>query len=230
LKRLLFFLSVTVSIVSAQSLASPKMSLRALFVEDQRDRGVALSDDGTTKLSEADAAKMPQRDWPEITKRDTARRASAKEIIANSGATTGEDFYYAAFLYQHSESSDDYLLAHVFATEAIALGYTKAKGISAATLDRYLQSIGQKQVFGTQYSDEKYAYYLQHRNDPDMKEKIKNIEGGQTLQPYNENLVPDKIRNDFCVPSLALQQQHISNVIAGKENPGDLPRVKNCGH
>lgn len=213
---------------AAQAANLSPSTLRALFVQDQRDRGVALADDAVSMLSKTEVAKLPVYDWPAITKRDGDRRAAAKAILAKESAPTGEEMYYAAFIFQHGQLPDDYLLAHIFATEAIVLGYTKAKWISAATLDRYLQSIGQKQVFGTQFSDEKYAYYLQHRNSPDLAEKIKSIGDQQTLEPYDEGLIPDRIRASFCVPSLTAQKQHIENARTGKEKPEDLPRLDEC--
>lgn len=141
----------------------------------------------------------------------------------------GEDYYYAAYLFQHGQKPDDFLFAHVLATEAVALGYTRAKWISAATLDRYLQTIGQKQIFGTQYLGENYAYYLEHQRDPDVLEKFKKMGDQQTLGPYNSQMVPDSIRAEFCVPPLAAQQQHVADVKSGKAKAGDLPRVKECG-
>ena len=99
---------------------------------------------------------------------------------------------------------------------------------SAATLDRYLQQIGQKQVFGTQYQGENDAYYLEHQHDPDVGERYKTMSGQQTLQSYAPQMLPDAIRTDFCVPPLAVQQQHIVDVKAGKVRPGDLPRLKDC--
>ena len=117
---------------------------------------------------------------------------------------------------------------HILATEAVGLGYSRAKWISAATLDRYLQQIGQKQVFGTQYVGENYAYYLEHQKDPDLEQKYKALTDQQTLQPYAPQVIPDAIRTDFCVPPLAVQQQHVAEVKAGKAKPEDLPRLKDC--
>jgi hypothetical protein len=112
------------------------------------------------------------------------------------------DFHDAAFIFQHGDTPDDYLLAHILAMEAVVKGDTSSKWIAAATLDRYLMTIGQKQVFGTQYPDNTYLYYLQHSNDPDLGEKIKAVPKGTTQQPYNDQLVPDTLRADFCVPAL----------------------------
>ncbi len=205
-------------------------TLRALYVEDQRDRGVALADDGVSMLSKEQADKLPSYDWEkEVPKRDEARREQARTLLAKPGRS-GEEYYYAAYLFQHGQKADDYLFAHILATEAMALGYSRAKWISAATLDRYLQQIGQKQVFGTQYHGENLAYYLEHQHDPDVIEKFKNLSNQQTLEPYASQIVPDNIRAEFCVPTLMLQQQHIADVKAGKAKPGELPRVKDCTH
>lgn len=210
----------------AQSGGGP--TLRALYVEDQRDRGVALADDGISMLPKEQADKLPSYDWEkEVPKRDEARREQARTLLARPGRS-GEEYYCAAFLFQHGQKADDYLFAHVLATEAIALGYSRARWISVATLDRYLQQIGQKQVFGTQYQGENFAYYLEHQHDPDIGEKYKKLSNQQTLEPYASQIVPDTIRTEFCVPPLAMQQQHIADVKAGKAKPGDLPRIKDC--
>ncbi len=179
-------------------------------------------------LPKDQADKLPSYDWEkEVPKRDEARREQARILLGKPGHS-GEDYYYAAFLFQHGQKADDYLFAHILATEAVALGYGRAKWISAATLDRYLQQIGQKQVFGTQYVGENYAYYLEHQHDPDVGERLKALSTQQTLQPYAPQMVPDAIRTDFCVPPLAQQEQHIEDVKAGKAKPGDLPRLKDC--
>jgi hypothetical protein len=225
LLSILCFLLATSCFAYAQT--STPANLRALFVEDQRDRGVPLADDAVHTLPKGDAARLLNHDTTGMEKRDAERRATAKKLLG-SEPRTGENLYYAAFIFQHGQNPEDYLFAHILATEAIDRGYDKAIWISAATLDRYLQSIGQKQVFGTQYLDEKYAWYLQHRNDPDMKDKIKTIGSGQTLEPYDTQLIPDSVRTDFCVPALSVQQQHIADVRAGKAKPEDLPRLEGC--
>ncbi len=205
------------------------LTLRALYVEDQRDRGVALADDGVTMLPKEQADKLPSYDWEkEVPKRDEARREQAHTLLAKGGRS-GEDCYYGAFIFQHGQNAEDYLFAHVLATQSIALGYTRARWISAATLDRYLQQIGQKQVFGTQYQGGNSAYYLEHQHDPDVLKKFKSMSDQQTLEPYASQIIPDSIRAEFCVPPLGLQQQHIADVKTGKAKPGDLPRLKDCG-
>ena len=224
-----FFLTsvlLCASLSLAQSPSAP--TLRALFVADQRDRGVPLADDGVNMLPKDQARMLPSYDQEkELPQRDEERREQARLLLAKPGLSAA-DYYYAAFLFQHGQKSDDYLLAHILATNAIALGYERAKWISAATLDRYLQQIGQKQVFGTQYVGENYAYYLQHQHDSDVLEKFKTISAQQTLEPYNPNIVSDAIRAEFCVPSLVMQQQHIAAVKAGKAGTDAIPHLKQC--
>ncbi len=217
-------------LIATTSFAQTRLetTLRGLYVEDQRDRGVALADDGVSMLPKEQADKLPSYDWEKaVPKRDEARREQARTLLAKSGRS-GEEYYYAAFIFQHGQKADDYLFAHILATESIALGYSRAKWISAATLDRYLQQVGQKQVFGTQYQGENFAYYLEHQHDPDVGEKYKTLSDQQTLEPYASQIVPDSIRTEFCVPPLAIQQRHIADVKVRKAQPGDLPRIKDC--
>jgi len=69
---------------------------------------------------------------------------------------------------------------------AIRKGYSAATWIAAATLDRYLQSIKQPQIYGTQFLN------------PDDKPT--------TQEPYNRTLVPDTLRHLLQVPDLTGQQ------------------------
>lgn len=110
-----------------------------LYVEDQRDRGVG-SESGES---------LP---WEETESRARARRQRVHELLALNTLKTAEDFHDAAFIYQHGQTPADYLLAHVMATGAVQKGDARSLWISAATLDRYLNSINQPQVFGTQYN------------------------------------------------------------------------------
>jgi hypothetical protein len=109
---------------------------------------------------------------------------------------SAQDFHQAAFIFQHGETPQDYLLAHILAVAALAKGDAPVRWWTAATLDRYLQSLGQPQVFGTQYMGE-------HPNQG----------------AYDQELVPDALRKEFCVPSLAGQQQNIQAMQQGKDWP-----------
>jgi hypothetical protein len=120
---------------------------------------------------------------------DAARRIAVRKLLDAGELHTGEDFEEAAFIFQHGDSADDYLLAHTLATLAVAKGRASAIWITTATLDRYLQKIGQPQIYGTQY--------LPH---PD---------GQWTQEPYNRTLISDSLRKELQVPPIAEQQKQL---------------------
>lgn len=223
------FLFTTVAICIGAQNATTKPSIstvHTIYVQDQRDRGVIMAENGD-KAKPSETSKQPEHvSWDEITRHDAERRKQVHVLLANDQITSAQDFRDASFIFQHGQTADDYLLAHVLAVEAIVRGDTASKWIAAATLDRYLQTIGQKQVFGTQFGDAKYAYYLQHRGDADLVEKLKSIPSATTQHPYNENLIPPVIRKDFCVPDLLRQQQYVDNANTGKSP--EIPRIEGC--
>jgi hypothetical protein len=137
------------------------------------------------------------------------RRAQIRSLLAAGAIKTGEDYYDAAFIFQHGEAADDYLFAHVLAMDAVIQGYDTAKWIAAATLDRYLQKIDKPQIFGTQYPLDPNAPHPQQ--DPHLV-----VLTGRTLAPYDEQLLPDTVRLDFCVPNVAQQKQNVDMFNAAK--------------
>jgi hypothetical protein len=200
-----------------------------MYVQNQRDRGVPYADNGHDMLSDAEARKVPVYSWDVINKRDEARRAATAKLLQDGKLKTAEDFSEAAMIFQHGSSEEDYLLAHILAMDAMAKGDTSAhaRGLAAVTLDRYLQRAGKKQVFGTQYLGAQYSFMLQHPNDKNLDEEVKKIpESKQTLEPYDQTLLPDAVRADFCVPPQKEQTDYITAANAGKTV--DLPNVLHC--
>ncbi len=125
---------------------------------------------------------------------DAARRKRARAMMAAGQFRTGDDFYDAAFLFQHGDKAADVLLAHTLAMVAMAEGRAGARWIAAATLDRYLQEVGQPQVFGTQYETPK--------------------SGVTTQEPYDKDLLPDAMRAVFEVKSRADQEKRRAEIEA----------------
>jgi hypothetical protein len=81
---------------------------------------------------------------------------------------------------------------------AMKKGYTDAIWIAAATLDRYLQSIKQPQIYGTQFLTPK---------------------GGSTTQePYNRTLISDALRHQLQVSGLAAQAAQCKQYNAERKN------------
>ena len=126
-----------------------------------------------------------------------ARRAEVRMLLAQGKLITGEDFSDAALIFQHGRTSEDFLFAQVLAVEGLSRGGSADKWIAASTLDRYLQSINQPQVFGTQYTGDKSA-----GNTPKQQVDPHVINIQRTQQPYDSKLLPDAVRQDFCVPDV----------------------------
>ncbi len=154
-------------------------------------------------------ANMPNGVSP-ITYEEFSRRRQLRcariQLLLDSGLTlSAQDFHDAAYLFQHGETADDYLMAHILAVEAVIRGDQTSKWIAASTLDRYLQIIHRPQVFGTQYPRDEKAY-----------EQIKgNNFQGRTQNPFDDKFLPNAVRLDFCVPSLEQQKKNLASLNAG---------------
>lgn len=114
--------------------------------------------------------------------RDEARELRVKELIQAGALTTGADYFHAAMILQHASEPDDYLLAHDLCVIAIAKGEERAKWLAAASLDRFLMSIGRAQRFATQFVSKRSFH-------------------PPVLAPVDPK-VPDHLRRELNVPSL----------------------------
>jgi len=149
------------------------------------------------EMSEIYAADQAARnggavDPQELMRTDTERRRHVRELFVQGVLTTARDFQAAAFVFQHGGVPEDYLLAHVLAVRAVALGLQDAEWIAAATLDRYLQATGKSQVYGTQY---KFA-----------------PETGTTMEPYDRALLTDAVRVAAGTHTLAEQETRLGEM------------------
>lgn len=153
--------------------------MTAIFDADQGDRS------------------SPVVDWSVVGPRDRARAARTRELLDSGALASADDYYHAAFLFQHGSEPNDYLLAHTLAMIAMARGRPDASWIAAATLDRYLQRIGQKQIFGTQF-----------QFGPTK---------ATTQDPYDRTLLSDAIRKAIGVPPMAAQEERRQKIEADRE-------------
>ena len=143
----------------------------------------AISNRMRTIFSDDQEARMKENiDWETLSRKDTERRVEVMGYLKKGQLTIGNDMYYAAFIFQHGNCPEHYQLANKLADKAIKLGYSDARWIYAATLDRYLLSVGKKQKFGTQYTSADGCTYV--------------------LEPVNPKTT-DAERQRFDVPPLA---------------------------
>jgi hypothetical protein len=195
--------------VSEQNKPEAPKSIHQMFLDDQAEVP-AGKPGGVSPIT-----------GKEFNARGEARRAQVRAMLAKGEVQTAEDFHDAALLFQHGENADDYLFAHILAVEAVIKGDDTSKWLAAATLDRYLQSINQPQVFGTQYPLDPNA-----PAQPPTDLHAGRFKG-RTQSPFNDQLMPDALRHDFCVPDLAQQKQNLATLNAGSY-PGNAMVAPGC--
>ena len=155
--------------------------LLQLAIQDQADRGNDL-------FSGKQLKTPPDLNVP---KRDAERQAKVRALLAEGKVNSGRDYYFAALIFQHSETSENLLLAHILAVTSVTKGDRSGGGLSAATLDRYLWSIKHPQVFGTQYQT--------------------GVGNKETMEPYDRTAISDEIRAAWGVDSLKQQQKQLND-------------------
>ena len=163
-------LAATPSFAAEGSADQPtNAEMTAIFDADQQDRQGPVIDGNT------------------VGQKDDIRRKRTQALLDTDALNSGDDFYHAAFVFQHGGTPDDYLKAHLLATVAIARGKADATWIAAATLDRYLQAIGKPQILGTQFRV--------------------GSDGRATQEPFDRILGSDSLRAALGVPPLAKQEE-----------------------
>jgi hypothetical protein len=194
----------------AQVKPEPAKSIHQMFLDDQ---------------SEVPAGKpggVSPITWEEFSARSDARRRQIREMLAKGEVQTAADFHDASMLFQHGDNADDFLFAHILAVEAVIKGDDRSKWMAAATLDRYLQMIGKPQVFGTQYPLDPNAPPPAEPVNPNAA-RYK----GRTQAPFNDQLLTDSLRHDFCVPDLAQQKLNMASFNSGVY-PGSTMVAPGC--
>jgi hypothetical protein len=165
---------------------TPSQELVEIFRADQGER------ENFTKLKPDEILTLRER--------DRARRERVAALINTGSLRSAEDYYYAAMIYQHGETPDDYLTAHILATVAGFKGHQAARWLSAASLDRYLVSKQGHQVFNTQF--------------------IIDGTGKWQLRPHHA-LVPDGIIQEYGAKTMKETEKYLEERNEGppKANP-----------
>lgn len=177
---------VVVLAVAALVAVSGTPSRAAEPVESNAEMARLFNEDQAARSNTASV------DWSVVAKADAARREATRKLLNAGSLHAGEDFRRAAFIFQHGSSPEDYLLAHTLAMVAVAKGNSGALWIGTATLDRYLQSIGRAQIYGSQF---------------------KSTDGGPvTQEPFDTSVISDALRRELGVPTLAQQADQVKSL------------------
>jgi hypothetical protein len=151
------------------------------------------------KIFQADQAdrKADKIDWSIVGERDKQRRARVLQLMEEGQLKVAEDYVNAAFVFQHGDQPEDYDRAHTLGLKAAELDPTDrmAKWIAAAAKDRYLQSTGKPQIYGTQYQQDE--------------------SGKWTLEPLDPTVITDEERVRCGVPTLAESRKRVDKMNAG---------------
>lgn len=126
------------------------------------------------------------------------RHDRVTELVRSGQLQSGEDYFIAGMIYNHGMLPEDNLLAHALLSVAAMKNHPDARWASAAALDNYLTSIGRPQLFGTVYGDHRALM-------------------GEPMT--------DALRAQFCVPSLARQQELAAYLKAGNRDGFDREKV-----
>jgi hypothetical protein len=118
--------------------------------------------------------------------------------IEQNALRTADDYLHAALIMQHGSTPEAYALARKLAEKAVQLRpwLAEARWLYAAATDRYLQSTGKPQIFGTQY---------------------KQVNGQWTLEPFDPAAISDAERARWRAHSLAERLKFIEEVNRGRQ-------------
>lgn len=179
------------------NLPNTNAEILRLAIEDQWDRGADM-------FGQASAPK--EIDWKRVDQRDEQRHVEVRKLLAENRLKTSNDYYFAALIFQHSDKANDLMFGHILAMTAVAKGNFTAKWLAAATLDRYLNALGQPQIFGTQFHD---------------------AEGrATTMNPYDRSALSDFDRALWCVVPLKEQERILQDMNHG--GAGGTTQTRDC--
>ena len=92
--------------------------------------------------------------FSELNERDNLRLLQVREYYSENKITRPIDKFHAAFIFHHSDNSEDYKIAAELASEAASSEKLKdhytAQWLQKASYDRYMVSIGKPEKYNTQ--------------------------------------------------------------------------------
>lgn len=138
-----------------------------------------------------------------VTERDLKRRMRVGEIFAEGCLKTAEDYAAAAMIYQHGDVPDHYFQSFIWSFRGVTLGDEELKHMMAMAIDRYLVSIGKRQLFGSQgfiSEDTGWCY---------------------CMEPV-ESTFPESMRQQYLGRSLSESYALIASLNEGKDNCNTL--------
>jgi hypothetical protein len=86
-----------------------------------------------------------------LRQRDAKRRELVTEMMAQAQVNTPKDLYHAGVIFLHGLAPRDFLTAHRLSSMSAISGHRPSRWLTAASLDRFLMSVGLPQLYATQF-------------------------------------------------------------------------------
>lgn len=165
--------------------------------------GDAMSDNPRLSVmleeDQADRISWGQKkiDADTILDRDDKRRVEVRRMLATHQVRTAHDFYCAAVIFHHGQTTDDYRLATSLAWVGMTIEPANKDYayMSASTWDRLMQKQGKPQWYGTK---------CRHESEQP---------GADQFYPVDETAVTDGDRARFDLKPLEVMRAHIGESI-----------------
>jgi hypothetical protein len=136
---------------------------------------------------------------PQLAFRDRKRRMRVGEIFGEGCFKSANDFSAAALIFQHGDKQEHFYQTFIWSKKSYELGNIKSKELMALAIDRYLISLGHKQLFGSQ------AFKL-------------SDDICYCLQPV-ETTFPDSMRMKYIGVKLSKKYEWVDQLNLGKRCP-----------
>ena len=134
---------------------------------------------------EREKPNLTKNDWLTMNKNDLKRRIQVSELFAEGCFKSAADYYNAAMIFQHGDAPDQYYQAFIWAKRSAELGNFAGKHMSFLAVDRYLVSVGKKQLFGSQYYAKKInTCFCMQPVEKSFSDKLRKEYAGATLKEH----------------------------------------------
>ncbi len=169
------FLFILLSILVNCAHTTPKNQPKDCETQPELQKGKSLE---LIQLAKEDQIERAQSydttNWNKLNQRDLQRRIRVATLFAEGCFKNSSDYASAAIIYQHGTTADHFYQAFLWANIAVKLGDESQLWLTAAALDRYLIKIGQKQLFGTQFSKNHTGQWCIESVEPSFPESLRS--------------------------------------------------------
>lgn len=169
--------------------------------ETQQARSKELAELAATDQSDrANYGMLSDDEIKRVMLSDLKQRMRVGELFGDGCMVSSADYMNGAIIYQHGTQPDHFFQAFTWAKRAGELGDAEGKYWAAMAIDRYLVSLGKKQLFGSQFAKKNMA-------DPCI-----------CMEPV-EPTFPQEMRKEYT--SMTLEERYTKM---------DVYNAKNCPH